>query len=148
MFKIGKNNFQIIQSVLWKSFKSKIAFLSEQRQWRLFNSHYNIHEKLIELIKSLMFNYLIEFLDSSSGIVASCFSPGLVVKPSNVNGFDLCPLLIENAVMRKLVAEGKPSMVMFGWELEIFRMMTWVSEFEYSLKKLFSKWLHSFNLAE
>ena len=85
---------------------------------------FNIHEKLIELIKSLMFNYLIEFLDSSSGIVASCFSPGLVVNASNVNGFDLCPLLIENAVMRKLVAEGKPSMVMFGWELEIFRMMT------------------------
>ena len=58
--------------------------------------------------------YLNLFFVSISGIVASCFSPGLVVNPSRLKGFDLLPFVFENTLIRKSLAEGRPSTLSLG----------------------------------
>ena len=58
--------------------------------------------------------YLNLFFVSISGIVASCFSPGLVVNPSRLKGLDLLPFVFENTLIRKSLAEGRPSTLSLG----------------------------------
>merc|ERR1719331_1595894 len=65
------------------------------------------------------------FLDSNSGFVASCFSPDLVVNPSNLTGCENPFWETDLTSMTKSEEGGRSTRATFGSVVVTFRMLRW-----------------------